>query len=229
MRREMQIIFQDPYSSINPRMTIRDVVGEPLYINGMVERKDIDSRVEELLKTVGLNPEHMKRYPNEFSGGQRQRICIARVMGLDPKFIVLDEPTSALDVSVQAQIINMLIDLQREKNLTYLLITHDMGVVRYMSKKVAVMYLGRIVEMTEKEELFFNPMHPYTQALLSAIPIPDPKTKRRRIILSGDIPSPLNPPKGCRFHTRCNRAMDLCRREEPILKGEKHSVACWLY
>jgi len=210
-------------------MTIRDVVGEPLYINGMVERKDIDSRVEELLKTVGLNPEHMKRYPNEFSGGQRQRICIARVMGLDPKFIVLDEPTSALDVSVQAQIINMLIDLQREKNLTYLLITHDMGVVRYMSKKVAVMYLGRIVEMTEKEELFFNPMHPYTQALLSAIPIPDPKTKRRRIILSGDIPSPLNPPKGCRFHTRCNRAMDLCRREEPILKGEKHSVACWLY
>jgi len=229
VREKMQIIFQDPYSSLNPRMTIRDIIGEPLYINGIVGKDEIDGRVEDLLRTVGLNPEHMKRYPHEFSGGQRQRICIARALGLNPEFLVLDEPTSALDVSVQAQVLNMLQDLQSERHLTYLLITHDMGVVKYIAHRIAVMYLGEIVEMGDKNDVFSEPLHPYTQALLSAIPVPDPKSKRKRIILSGDIPSPVNPPAGCRFHTRCPKVMDVCRKEKPPLKGDRHSVACWLY
>jgi len=229
VRKKMQIIFQDPYTSLNPRMVIRDIIGEPLYINGIARRDEIDERVMGLLEVVGLNPEHMKRYPHEFSGGQRQRICIARALGLNPEFLVLDEPTSALDVSVQAQVLNMLQGLQRERHLTYLLITHDMGVVKQIAHRVAVMYLGEIVEVGDKREIFAEPMHPYTQALLSAIPVPDPKSRRNRIILSGDIPSPVNPPEGCRFHTRCPKAMDVCRREKPALKGEGHSVACWLY
>lgn len=229
LRKRMQIIFQDPYTSLNPRMTVKDIIGEPLYINGLARRREIDERVEEILRVVGLNPEHMKRYPHEFSGGQRQRICIARALSLNPEFIVLDEPTSALDVSVQAQVLNMLMDLQKERHMTYLLITHDMGVVKYVADRVAVMYLGEIVEIADKKALFSEPMHPYTKALLSAIPIPDPKSKRERIILPGDIPSPINPPSGCRFHTRCPYAKDICSREKPALKGNEHRVACWLY
>lgn len=229
IRKRMQIIFQDPYTSLNPRMTVKDIIGEPLYINGLAKREEIDERVEEILRVVGLKPEHMKRYPHEFSGGQRQRICIARALSLNPEFIVLDEPTSALDVSVQAQVLNMLMDLQKERHITYLLITHDMGVVKYMADRVAVMYLGEIVEIADKKVLFSEPMHPYTKALLSAIPIPDPKSKRKRIILPGDIPSPINPPSGCRFHTRCPYAKDICSREKPVFKGDGHRVACWLY
>jgi len=229
LRKRMQIIFQDPYTSLNPRMTVKDIIGEPLYINGLAQRREIDERVEEILRVVGLNPEHMKRYPHEFSGGQRQRICIARALSLNPEFIVLDEPTSALDVSVQAQVLNMLMDLQKERHITYLLITHDMGVVKYVADRVAVMYLGEIVEIADKKALFSEPMHPYTRALLSAIPIPDPKSKRERIILPGDIPSPINPPSGCRFHTRCPYAKDICSREKPAFKGDEHRVACWLY
>jgi len=234
MRRRMQMIFQDPYASLNPRMTVGSIVGEPLEVHGIGSgRKDRQERVQDLLKTVGLNPYFVNRYPHEFSGGQRQRIGIARALAVNPAFIVCDEPISALDVSIQAQIINLLEDLQDELNLTYLFIAHDLSVVRHISDRIAVMYLGKIAEVADRDELYANPMHPYTQALLSAVPIPDPKieTERRRIILEGDVPSPASPPKGCNFSTRCPRVMDICREQDPPFKdyGDGHFVACFLY
>ncbi|HRW06097.1 MAG TPA: dipeptide ABC transporter ATP-binding protein [Caldilineaceae bacterium] len=234
MRRRMQMIFQDPYASLNPRMTVGSIVGEPLEVHGIGSgRKDRQERVQDLLKTVGLNPYFVNRYPHEFSGGQRQRIGIARALAVNPAFIVCDEPISALDVSIQAQIINLLEDLQDELNLTYLFIAHDLSVVRHISDRIAVMYLGKIAEVADRDELYANPMHPYTQALLSAVPIPDPKieNERRRIILEGDVPSPANPPKGCNFCTRCPRVMDICREQDPPFKdyGNGHYVACFLY
>ncbi len=233
MRRKMQIIFQDPYSSLNPRMTIGDIIGEPLIIHGVARGKEREARVRELLEAVGLNPAYMKRYPHEFSGGQRQRIGIARALALDPQLIVCDEPVSALDVSIQAQVINLLEDLQKEFELTYLFIAHDLSVVRHISDRVAVMYLGKIVEMAETEELFQNPKHPYTEALLSAVPVPDPDVKKERIILEGDVPSPVNPPSGCVFHPRCpyynKNGWEVCRTEVPQLEditGNEHFAAC---
>jgi oligopeptide transport system ATP-binding protein len=232
-RRRMQMIFQDPYASLNPRMTVGAIVGEPLEVHGIASGQERRERVMELLKTVGLNPYFINRYPHEFSGGQRQRIGVARALAVNPEFIVCDEPISALDVSIQAQIINLLQDLQNELGLTYLFIAHDLSVVRHISDRVAVMYLGKIVELTDRTELYNNPLHPYSQALLSAVPIPDPviEAKRRRIILEGDVPSPANPPKGCNFSTRCPRVMDICRDKEPDFKdlGGEHFVACWLY
>ncbi|MCS6825519.1 MAG: dipeptide ABC transporter ATP-binding protein [Caldilinea sp.] len=234
MRRRMQMIFQDPYASLNPRMTVGSIIGEPLEVHGIGKsKKERQERVQELLKIVGLNPYFINRYPHEFSGGQRQRIGIARALAVNPSFIVCDEPISALDVSIQAQIINLLEDLQEEFGLTYLFIAHDLSVVRHISDRIAVMYLGKIVELAERDELYQNPMHPYTQALLSAVPIPDPviESQRKRIILEGDVPSPANPPKGCRFSTRCPKVMDVCRQEEPPFKdyGGGHYVACFLY
>ena len=230
-RRRAQIVFQDPYSSLDPRMTVFQIITEPLKYHG-IKVDDPEKFVVDLLYKVGLNETHLYRYPHEFSGGQRQRIAIARVLALKPEFIVLDEPTSALDVSVQAQILEMLKSLQRELGLTYLFISHDLGVVRYMSDYIAVMYLGKIVEYGPAEEVFEKPLHPYTQALLSAIPLPDPvETRRRkRIRLQGEPPSPINPPPGCRFHPRCPLAKDICRREEPPLVEveDSHYVACWL-
>ena len=229
-RRRAQIIFQDPYGSLNPRMTVFNIIMEGVRYHG-IDVGDPVEFVARLLERVGLNPHHMYRYPHEFSGGQRQRIAIARVLALNPEFIVLDEPTSALDVSVQAQILNLLKDLQRERGLTYLFISHDLGVVRYMSDYIAVMYLGKIVEFGPAEEVFEKPMHPYTEALLSSIPIPDPKLARkiRRIVLKGEPPSPLNPPSGCRFRTRCPLAFEKCIQEPPLEEAEKgHYVACWL-
>ena len=234
MRRRMQMIFQDPYASLNPRMTVGSIVGEPLEVHGIGKsKKERQDRVQELLKIVGLNPYFINRYPHEFSGGQRQRIGIARALAVNPSFIVCDEPISALDVSIQAQIINLLEDLQEEFNLTYLFIAHDLSVVRHISDRIAVMYLGKIVELAERDELYAKPMHPYTQALLSAVPIPDPaiESQRKRIILEGDVPSPANPPKGCHFSTRCPKVMDVCRQEEPPFKdyGGGHYTACFLY
>ncbi len=228
LRRKMQIIFQDPYSSLNPRMTIGDIVGEPLVVHHVARGKEREARVRELLEAVGLNPSYMKRYPHEFSGGQRQRIGIARALALDPELIVADEPVSALDVSIQAQVINLLEDLQKEFGLTYLFIAHDLSVVRHISNRVAVMYLGKIVEMAETQELYENPKHPYTEALLSAVPVPDPDYKMERIILEGDVPSPVNPPKGCPFHPRCRYAKDICSQQVPAFEdiGNKHFVAC---
>jgi oligopeptide transport system ATP-binding protein len=234
MRRRMQMIFQDPYASLNPRMTVGSIIGEPLEVHGIGKtRKERQERVQELLKTVGLNPYFVNRYPHEFSGGQRQRIGVARALAVNPAFIVCDEPISALDVSIQAQIINLLEDLQEELGLTYLFIAHDLSVVRHISDRIAVMYLGKIVELADRDELYENPMHPYTQALLSAVPIPDPQIERsrKRIILEGDVPSPANPPRGCNFSTRCPRVMDICRQEDPPFKeySPGHHAACYLY
>jgi oligopeptide/dipeptide ABC transporter ATP-binding protein len=229
MRQDMQIIFQDPYSSLNPRLTVGEIVGEALMEHKIVRtHKEMNDRVTEMLSKCGLNDYHIKRYPHEFSGGQRQRICIARALVLNPRFVVCDEAVSALDVSIQSQIINLLQDLQEEMGLTYLFISHDLGVVRYISDRIAVMYLGKIVELADKHELFDNPMHPYTKALLSAIPKTDPDKRRARIVLEGDIPSAAKPPSGCRFHTRCPYATDLCSQTEPELvdQGGNHFVAC---
>ena len=234
MRREMQMIFQDPYASLNPRMTVGNIIGEPLEVHNIYSSKaERRERVQELLRIVGLNPYFVNRYPHEFSGGQRQRIGVARALAVNPEFIVCDEPISALDVSIQAQIINLLEDLQAELGLTYLFIAHDLSVVRHISDRIAVMYLGKLAELSDREELYENPLHPYTQALLSAVPIPDPviEEKRQRIILEGDVPSPANPPKGCNFSTRCPRVMDVCHEVDPEFKdvGGGHWVACHLY
>jgi len=229
LRKKMQIIFQDPFSSLNPRKTVSHIIGEPLLIHGVKNRRERNERVLKLLNVVGLRKEHMRRYPHQFSGGQRQRIGVARALALNPKLIVCDEAVSALDVSIQAQVINLLKDLQQEFGLTYLFISHDLSVVEHVSDRVAVMYLGKIVELANSEELYQTPLHPYTQALLSASPIPDPELKRDRIILRGDVPSPITPPKGCRFHTRCLYAQEICCQKEPELKEVKndHVVACF--
>jgi peptide/nickel transport system ATP-binding protein/oligopeptide transport system ATP-binding protein len=229
MRRNMQIIFQDPYASLDPRMQIGESVMEGLKIHGVGNPKDRWDVVIQTLKKVGLEDYHAKRYPHEFSGGQRQRIGIARALALRPRFIVCDEPVSALDVSIQSQVLNILKDLQAEFNLTYLFIAHNLSVVEHISNRVAVMYLGKMVELTGREELFLHPLHPYTQALMSAIPIPDPRLKRARLILKGDVPSPVNPPKGCRFHPRCPIAMEICSQKEPVFTEIRpdHWVACW--
>ena len=231
MRKDMQIIFQDPYASLNPRMTVADIVGEPLDIHNLADSKEErNERVLEILDTVGLGKEHMRRYPHEFSGGQRQRIGVARALAVDPKLIIADEPVSALDVSIQAQVINMMQDLQDEFDLTYLFIAHDLSVVKHISDRIAVMYLGKLVEIADKTELFENTLHPYTQALLSAIPIADPTYEKERIVLEGDVPSPVDPPSGCRFHPRCPKAMDVCSEKIPEFKeyNDDHYAACHL-
>jgi peptide/nickel transport system ATP-binding protein/oligopeptide transport system ATP-binding protein len=231
IRRDMQIIFQDPYASLDPRMPIGESVMEGLNIHNIGTRQERFEMMLDTLKKVGLEDYHARRYPHEFSGGQRQRIGIARALALRPKFIVCDEPVSALDVSIQSQVLNILKDLQGEFGLTYLFIAHNLSVVEHISDRVAVMYLGKMVELTRREELFANPLHPYTRALMSAIPVPDPTLKRDRTILKGDVPSPLNPPKGCRFHPRCPVAKDICSQQEPVFKqaNSDHWVACWLY
>jgi oligopeptide transport system ATP-binding protein len=229
-RRDMQMVFQDPYASLNPRLSVGNIVVEPLEIHGIGDKKSREKRVEQVLELVGLDPVFINRYPHEFSGGQRQRIGVARALILEPEFIVLDEPISALDVSIQAQVVNLLEDLQERLGLTYLFIAHDLSMVRHISDRVAVMYLGKIVELASRAELFNNPLHPYTQALVSAVPIPDPRkeAQRQRTILEGDIPSPVNPPSGCRFHTRCPVRVDICDQQEPEWREvePEHWVAC---
>jgi oligopeptide/dipeptide ABC transporter ATP-binding protein len=229
-RREMQVVFQDPYSSLNPRLSVGEIVAEPLANYGIATGSELKDRVATIFGKVGLRPDAMRRYPHEFSGGQRQRIGIARALALNPSLIICDEPVSALDVSVQAQVINLLMDLQKEFRLSYLFVAHDLAVVEHISHRIAVMYLGKIVELAEKRDLFADPLHPYTEALLSAVPLPDPEAKRNRIILKGDVPSPINPPSGCRFHTRCPYAVERCRVEEPQFRELKpgHFAACHL-
>ena len=230
-RRDIQMVFQDPYASLNPRHTVEKILEEPLIVHGIGDAKERKKRVREYLEIVGLNAYHAKRYPHQFSGGQRQRIGIARALMTNPKLIIADEPVSALDVSIQAQVLNLMQRLQEDLHLTYIFIAHDLGVVRHISDRVGVMYLGRLVELSESEALYNEPLHPYTQALLSAVPIPDPQFEREQIILKGDIPSPSNPPTGCAFHTRCPLAMERCKQDVPILQEIKtgHSVACHLY
>jgi peptide/nickel transport system ATP-binding protein len=230
LRRDMQMIFQDPYASLNPRMTVLDIVGEPLFVNGVADRKERETRVQELLVQVGLKPHFLRRYPHAFSGGQRQRIGIARALALHPKLIVADEPVSALDVSVQAQVLNLLQDLQETYGLTYLFVAHDLSVVRHISDRVAVMYVGKIVELAEVDRLFHTPAHPYTEALLSAVPSPNPKRKKKRILLSGEVADPSNAPSGCAFHPRCSYAEDRCKQEVPALReiAPGHAVRCHL-
>jgi len=230
-RRRIQMVFQDPFASLNPRFTIGSLIAEPMHIYGIGNRSEIRERTEELLKVVGLRSEYIDRYPHEFSGGQRQRIAVARALSINPEFVIADEPVSALDVSVRAQVLNLLQRLQRQFHLTYLFVSHDLSVVRHVSDRIAVMYLGKIVEMSDRDELYTNPQHPYTKALLSAVPIPDPQIekKRQRIILSGDLPSPINIPSGCRFHTRCPMAQQICREVEPAFErkvGREHYAAC---
>ena len=230
-RREMQMIFQDPYSSLNPRMSAGEIVAEPLENYGLAKGRQKKERVAALLNRVGFRREHIAKHPHEFSGGQRQRIGIARALALNPSLVVADEPVSALDVSIQAQVINLLMDLQKEFNLTYLFISHDLAVVKHISHRIAVMYLGKIVELTDKKALFSTPLHPYTEALLDAIPVPNPQIENQTILLEGDVPSPIDPPAGCRFHTRCPRVLKRCRSEEPLFREIQpgHSVACHLH
>jgi peptide/nickel transport system ATP-binding protein/oligopeptide transport system ATP-binding protein len=230
-RRELQMIFQDPFSSLNPRMKAGDIVGEPLKVHGLSRAKETHARVAALFEQVGLRPTQMQSFPHEFSGGQRQRISIARSLALSPKLIIADEPVSALDVSIQAQVINLLMDLQQERGLSYLFVAHDLAVVEHISHRVAVMYLGKIVEQADKHEIFGNPLHPYTQALLSAVPLPNPRIKRQRRILQGDVPSPMNPPPGCPFHTRCPHAFEPCKAVVPAFRevAPGHEAACHLY
>ncbi len=232
IRRQMQVVFQDPFASLNPRMTVREIVAEPLRIHGLYDEKSGPQRVEELLRVVQLSPEHGNRFPHEFSGGQRQRIGVARALALNPQVLILDEPVSALDVSIQAQVINLLQEIQEELGLAYLMIAHDLSVIRHISGRVAVMYLGKIVETGTRAEIFTNPTHPYTQALLSAVPVPEPvgRDQRERIVLTGDVPTPVNPPSGCRFRTRCWKAQERCSQEEPALIDEfgyGHPSACF--
>jgi peptide/nickel transport system ATP-binding protein/oligopeptide transport system ATP-binding protein len=229
-RRAMQIIFQDPFSSLNPRMSAGDIVGEPLWVHGIGDETERRARVVTLFEQVGLRPQQMQAFPHEFSGGQRQRICIARALALNPKLIIADEPVSALDVSIRAQVVNLMVDLQQQKQLSYLFISHDLAVVEHISHRIAVMYLGKIVELAEKKTLFVDPRHPYTEALLSAVPVPNPKLKRKKRLLRGDVPSPIHPPPGCTFHTRCPYAVERCRVEAPALKevAAGHLVSCHL-
>lgn len=231
LRTKMQIIFQDPYSSLSPRMPIGEIVGEAVREHGLVSKEEYDEYITNVMKDCGLQEYHKDRYPHEFSGGQRQRICIARALALNPEFVVCDEPVSALDVSIQAQIINLLRELQEKRNLTYLFISHDLSVVEHISDTIGVMYLGGLVETGETEDIFANPLHPYTKALFSAIPMPDPDLKKERVILQGDIPSPANPPAGCKFHTRCSQCMEICKKEVPKARdmGNGHVVKCHLY
>lgn len=232
VRKKVQMVFQDPYASLNPRMSVREIIEEPMRIHNLAASKaEMDERTVELLRQVGLDDYHANRYPHQFSGGQRQRIGIARALAVSPKLIIADEPVSALDVSIQSQVINLLMDLREEHHLTYIFIAHDLSVVEHISDRVGVMYLGNFVEVAGKKELYSNPMHPYTQALLSAVPVPDPTVERKRIILSGNIPSPLNAPSGCKFHPRCQKCMEICKKEEPpcIKVGDDHYLYCHLY
>ena len=231
LKREMQIIFQDPYSSLNPRMTVNQILNDPMEIHGLYPGPERSQRIAYLLEKVGLSPEQGRRYPHEFSGGQRQRIGIARALALNPQLIIGDEPVSALDVSIQAQIVNLLVDLQAEFKLSYIIIAHDLAVVEHICDRIAVMYLGKVVETASYRDVYTSPKHPYTQALLSAIPVANPKAKKERIILAGDVPSPIKPPDGCHFHPRCHKKMDICDQKVPILegRGDDHRVACHLY